>query len=265
MKKTAIFLAVMLTVGGISWGASRPWFATLFQGAQPSGDPFEANPLVVGGVNADGGITTFRTDSTGRLETTATLSGTITVADVTVSGGVDIDNELDVIHADLIDLHTIIDSGTVTVTGGSAIDAELVAIRGDLDDVILHDYTSATAGAALIDIGAVHLAPNRSGSDGAECCATDSTGGTTCSALPANTSWLAAENRGPNYVVCTWNGTTPTLSIGKRLAGIGGATTDPADGFGPIPVTTTASLKCIAATAAQSTGACVVFFTGSYK
>lgn len=91
-----------------------------------------------------------------------------------------------------------------------------------------------------------------------EQCVTNVGGGTTVS-IPANTILLQLQNLGPNPVTCTFSGTTPVANTtGWLLGGYGAGATDVPDQTPALPMkSSTVTLKCIAKTAAQSTGACL--------
>ena len=86
--------------------------------------------------------------------------------------------------------------------------------------------------------------------DTAEVCVTNSAGGTTVTRL-AGAKALELQNLGPNSIFCTVDGGAPTADNkhGRKVA---------ADAAWSIDVGPNITVKCIAATAAQVTGACTM-------
>ena len=97
------------------------------------------------------------------------------------------------------------------------------------------------------------------GSASSEQCVTNSAGGTTIT-VPASARSFELQNLGPNHVSCTIDGSTPTASLGRRIAGLGSGESTAADAWAvDCSVGACPTVKCLASVAAQVTGACVQF------
>ncbi len=250
----------------------RPSNAGWVQGPHKTGLAPTTQPLVLGAKGADGGMEYLNSVS-GALSVNGTVGGTVSVTipdgGLPVSGPLT-DTQLRAtavpVSGPLTDTQlratAVPVSGPLTDTqlratavpvSGPATNAEM---RATPIEVEIKDYTSSTPGVNIPDIGAVFEARSWTRTN-YECCATNSAGGTACTALTAGTYAVRIENLGPNPVFCTINGDTPTTSTGVHLAGFGGAATDPVDFTRERALMTGTAIKCLALTAAQTTPSCV--------
>lgn len=97
------------------------------------------------------------------------------------------------------------------------------------------------------------------GAANSEQCVTSNAGGTTVS-VPAGTRTFELQNLGPNPAFCTLDGQAPVANtLGHRLAGLTSGVDKVADAWVVDINAAVLTLKCIAATAAQTTGGCLQF------
>lgn len=223
------------------------------QGPQPGNTTLVTNPMPVGMKDAGGKVQAVSASNP------LPVSGTITAT----TGGLT-DTQL---RATAVPV-----SGTVSVGGGAAAGAAPtlppVMVSGS-------DYGSGCSGGAckqtvktdatgnlyMLQGSTAPYLVNPAPQTGMACteqCVTNSAGGTTIS-VPANSVVMWLKNLGPNPATCTYSGATPVaLTTGDTLTGWGAGATDPIDSTPQMPIkASTITLKCIAATAAQSSGHCL--------
>lgn len=100
----------------------------------------------------------------------------------------------------------------------------------------------------------MNIAARRLGAT-SECTVTNSAGGTTCPATAlAQRKAVEVQNLGPNPIFCTVDGSSPVVNKARRIDALG-STAAPAWSLDVGPAI---AIKCIASTAAQSTGAATI-------
>jgi len=133
----------------------------------------------------------------------------------------------------------------------AALTALLLALPGDAGTLVDQGAGSAPSNSAwLVDPSA------KLGAKTSECLVSNAAGGTACPAVAlAGRRWLEVQNLGANAIYCTVDGSAPVVSKSRRIAPLpaSGAADSWTLAAGPSIIVT-----CIAASAAQSSGAATI-------